>query len=88
MPIRDRLFINQVLFRQSFQDMLRRPVSPDQAWEVPGPGGKLAPDRSRKSEYTDFINQGRLDVGDVNKAWLEEFMNENGLTSKDLKAGL
>ena len=66
----------------------RMAVSPDEAWDVPGPGGKLAPDPSRKSEYTDFINQGRLDVGDVNKAWLEEFMKENGLTSEDLKAGL
>jgi ribonuclease Z len=66
----------------------RMAVSPDQAWEVPGPGKKLAPDRTRKSEYTDFINQGRLDVRDVNKAWLEEFMKENGLTSEDLKAGL
>ena len=66
----------------------RMAVSPDEAWEVPGPGGMLAPDRSRKSEYTDFINQGRLDVDDVNKAWLEKFMKENGLTSEDLKAGL
>jgi ribonuclease Z len=66
----------------------RMAVSPDQAWEVPGPEQKLAPDRSRKSEYTDFTNQGRLDVDDVNKSWLEEFMKENGLTAEDLKAGL
>jgi ribonuclease Z len=66
----------------------RMAVSPDQAWDVPGPGGKLAPDRSRKSEYTDFINQGRLDVDDVNKAWLEKFMKENNLNPEDLKAGL
>ena len=63
-------------------------VSPDEAWDVPGPGKKLAPDRSRKSEYTDFIKQGRLDVDDVNKEWLEEFMKEDGLTTEDLKAGL
>ena len=65
----------------------RMAVSPDQAWEVPGPGGKLAPDRSRKSEYTDFIQKGRLDASDVNKRWLEEFMKENGLKPEDLKVG-
>ena len=45
----------------------RMAVSPDEAWDVLGPGGKLAPDRSRKSEYTDLTLKGRLDTSDLNK---------------------
>ncbi len=65
----------------------RMAVSPDEAWDVPGPGGHLKPDRSRKSEYTDFTLEGRLDVSDVNKRWLEEFMKQNGLTADDVNIG-
>ncbi len=65
----------------------RMAVSPDEAWDVPGPNKQPPPDRSRKSEYTDFIQQGRLDVGDVNKAWLDDFMKQNGLTADDLEVG-
>lgn len=65
----------------------RMAVSPDEAWDVPGPGGKLSPDPSRKSEYTEFTLNGRLDTSDVNKHWLDEFMKQNGLTIEDLNAG-
>lgn len=65
----------------------RMAVSPDEAWDVPGPGGELAPDRSRKTEYTDFTLKGRLDTSAVNKRWLDEFMKQNGITSEDLKVG-
>ena len=65
----------------------RRVISPDEAWEVPGPGRPLPPDRSRKSEYTKYILEGRFDTSDVDGAWLKEFMQEYGLTEKDLKVG-
>ena len=65
----------------------RMVISPDDAWDVPGPGRPLAPDRSRKSEYTKFTLDGRFDTSDVDGRWLKEFMSENNLTEADLKAG-
>ena len=65
----------------------RMAVSPDDAWDVPGPGKPLPPDRSRKSEYTEFILKGRFDTSDVDRLWLNEFMKKHGLTEKDLKVG-
>jgi ribonuclease Z len=65
----------------------RMAVSPDEAWDVPGPGGELAPDRTRKSEYTKFTLDGLLDVKAVNADWLKRFMKEQGLTEEDLTAG-
>jgi hypothetical protein len=47
----------------------------------------LAPDRSRKSEYTKFTLDGRLDVDDVNQEWMEPFMDAHGLTDDDLGVG-
>ena len=47
----------------------------------------LPPDRSRKSEYTEFILKGRFDTSDVDGIWLKKFMKEYGLTEKDLKVG-
>ncbi|MHC4946193.1 MAG: guanitoxin biosynthesis MBL fold metallo-hydrolase GntH [Planctomycetota bacterium] len=64
----------------------RMVVSPDEAWDVEGPGEKLAPDRTRKSEYTPFILQGNLDMTDVNKSWADKFMKEHGLSPDILKA--
>lgn len=63
----------------------RMAVSPDDAWDVESPGKKLAPDRSRKSEYTKFTLDGALDVSDVNAQWMKIFMQEHGLTENDLK---
>ena len=37
-----------------------QPDAPDEAWDVEAPGKKLAPDRTRKSEYTPFILEGSL----------------------------
>jgi ribonuclease Z len=65
----------------------RRVISPDDAWDVPGPGKPLPPDRSRKSEYTAYILEGRFDTSDVDGPWLKKFMQEHGLTEKDLKVG-
>ena len=65
----------------------RMVVSPDDAWDVPGPGRPLPPDRTRKSEYTPFTLQGRFDTSDVDGAWLKKFMEEYGLTADDLKLG-
>ena len=65
----------------------RMAVSPDDAWDVPGPNKPLAPDNSRKSEYTPFILKGRFDTSDVDRLWLKEFMKKYGLTEADLKVG-
>jgi len=65
----------------------RMAVSPDEAWDVPGPNRPLAPDRSRKSEYTKFILDGKYDTSDADGPWLKKFMKENGLTADDLKVG-
>jgi ribonuclease Z len=66
----------------------RMAVSPDDAWDVRGTARPLAPDRSRKSEYTPFILEGRFDTSDVDARWLKAWMEENGLTQDDLEAGL
>jgi len=63
----------------------RMAVSPDDAWDVESPGQKLAPDRSRKSEYTKFTFDGALDVSDVNARWMKIFMEANGLTEEDIE---
>ncbi len=65
----------------------RMAVSPDADWDVEGPGEKLEPDRSRKPEYTKFTLDGRLDVDDVNREWMEPFMDAHGLTKDDLSVG-
>jgi ribonuclease Z len=64
----------------------RMVVSPDSAWDVEGPGEKLAPDRTRESEYTPFILAGSFDMSDVNKGWSQEFMKANGLPADILEA--
>lgn len=48
---------------------------------------RLAPDRSRKSEYTQFTFSGEFDCSDVDARWLKKFMAKHGLTKGDLKAG-
>ena len=65
----------------------RMVVSPDAAWDVPGPNRPAAPDRSRSSEYTPFTLEGRYDTSDVDGPWLREFMRQHDLTEKDLKVG-
>ena len=62
-------------------------VSPDAAWDMPGPNRASPPDRTRKSEYTEFTLKGRLDCSDVDGAWLKKFMKEHSLTENDLKVG-
>ena len=65
----------------------RMAVSPDSDWDVEGPGEKLAPDRTRESEYTEFTLDGRLDVDEVNREWMEQFMDAHGLSEDDLSVG-
>jgi ribonuclease Z len=65
----------------------RMAVSPDAAWDVKGTGRPPMPDRSRKSEYTPFVLEGRYDTSDVDGAWLKEFMDDYGLSEDDLKVG-
>ena len=65
----------------------RMVVSPDAAWDVPGPNRPSAPARSRSSEYTPFTLEGRYDTSDVDGPWLREFMRQHDLTDKDLKVG-
>ena len=61
-------------------------MPPADAWDVETPGKKLAPDRTRKSEYTKFILDGSFDMTDVNKGWADEFIKDNGLSPDILKA--
>jgi ribonuclease Z len=65
----------------------RRVISPDDAWDVPGPGRPPPPDRSRKPEYTKYILDGRYDCSDADGPWLKKFMKEHGLEESDLKVG-
>ncbi len=65
----------------------RMVISPDDAWDVPGPNRPLPPDRSRKSEYTKFVLDGRFDTSDVDGTWLKSFMKDYGLTEDDLSVG-
>jgi ribonuclease Z len=65
----------------------RMAVSPDAAWDIKGTSRPLAPDRSRKSEYTPYILNGRYDTSDVDARWLKAWMEENGLTEDDLTVG-
>ncbi len=50
------------------------------------PGKQLAPDRTRKSEYTQFILEGGYDMGEVNKGRADAFMKEHWLPSDILEA--
>ena len=65
----------------------RMVVSPDEAWDVPGPNRAPAPDPTRKSEYTEYILKGRYDTSDVDSAWLNQFMKEHDLKAEDLSVG-
>ncbi len=45
----------------------RMAVSPDNAWDVPGPGRPGAPDPNFPSQSTDFILKGRFDTTEAEK---------------------
>ncbi len=68
--------------------MERMAVSPEDAWDVPGPNKAPPPDLTRESEYTQFTLDGKFDTSDVDEAWLTKFMQENNLTQKDLETGM
>ncbi len=59
-------------------------VSPEKAWDVPGSGIGPEPDRTRKSEYTQFILDGKFDTSDVDRAWRKKFMKEKGLRRRKI----
>ena len=65
----------------------RMAVSPDDAWDVPGEDKPLRPDPTRKPELTEAMVKGRLDVSDVNRRMVEEFMKDFNLTQKDMQLG-
>ena len=66
----------------------RMAVSPEDAWDVPGPNQAPPPDLTRESEYSQFTLDGKFDTSDVDEKWLTKFMEENNLTQKDLETGL
>ena len=49
--------------------------------------GELEPDRTRASEYSRFILDGRLDVEEANRAWMTAFMEAHGLDEDVLTVG-
>ena len=63
----------------------RMAVSTEEAWAVPGPSRQPPPDRSRASEYTPFILQGRWDEGaqPAQKEMLDEFAEKYNLQDQD-----
>ncbi len=60
-------------------------VSTEEAWSVVGPSRQQPPDRSRASEYTPFILQGRWDEGaqPAQKKMLDEFAEKYNLQDQD-----
>ncbi len=63
----------------------RMAVSTEEAWAVPGTSRQPPPDRSRASEYTPFILQGRWDEGaqPAQKEMLDEFAEKYNLQDQD-----
>ena len=63
----------------------RMAVSTEEAWSVAGPSRQAPPDRSRASEYTPFILQGRWDEGaqPAQKEMLDEFAEKYNLQDQD-----
>ena len=57
----------------------RMAVSPDNAWDVPGPGQPGAPDPDFPSQYTDFILQGRFDTTEAEKETRDAYNKKYGL---------
>jgi ribonuclease Z len=57
----------------------RMAVSPDDAWDVPGPGKPSPPDPSFASQYTQFILDGRFDTTEAEKQTRDAYNKEFGL---------
>jgi ribonuclease Z len=57
----------------------RMAVSPDDAWDVPGPGQSSAPDPDFPSQYTEYILKGRFDATDAEKKTREVYNQKYGL---------
>ena len=57
----------------------RMAVITDDAWDVPGPGIPPDPDRTRASEYTDYVLAGLFDTTEAEKQTVDEFNKMFGL---------
>jgi ribonuclease Z len=57
----------------------RMAVSPDNAWDVPGPGQPSAPDPDFPSQITDFILKGRFDTTEAEKETRDAYNKKYGL---------
>jgi ribonuclease Z len=63
----------------------RMAVSPDEAWSVPGEAVQPPPEKGRPTEYTQWILDGRWDVGaqPAQKELLDKFMKKYNLQDQD-----
>ncbi len=57
----------------------RMAVSPDDAWDVPGPGQSSAPDPDSPSQHTDFTLKGRFDTTEGAKKTRDAYIKKYGL---------
>jgi hypothetical protein len=63
----------------------RMAVITDDAWDVPGPGIPPDPDRTRASEYTDYVLAGLFDTTEAERQTVDEFNKMFGLEPKPYK---
>ena len=63
----------------------RMAVITEDAWDVPGPGKAPDPDRTRASEYTDYILMGMYDTSEAEKATFDAYNEMFGLEPKPYK---
>ncbi len=54
----------------------RMAVSPDNAWDVPGPGRPSRPDPNFPSQYTKEILQGRFDTSEAESLGTKNFQEK------------
>jgi len=57
----------------------RMAVITEDAWDVPGPGIPLDPDRTRASEYTDYVLAGLFDTTEAERQTVDEYNKMFGL---------
>ena len=57
----------------------RMAVSPDNAWDVPGPGRPSPPDPDFPSQYTEFTLNGRFDTTEAEKETRDAYNKKYGL---------
>ncbi len=69
---------------------MRMGVSPDAAFAVEGPTRQPGPDRTRKSEFTDWTLKARWDIGiqPAQKEMLDKHMEKYNLQDQDWRKQL